>query len=42
MPLPPPRTSHSLEPASVADTQIDRLVYDLYELTEDETKILEE
>src|SRR5205823_226818 len=41
MPLPPLRTSPSLEPASVTDAQIDRLVYELYDLTEGEIKIVE-
>jgi len=41
MPLPPPRTSPPLQPARVADAQIDRLVYDLHELIGDEIKIVE-
>ena len=41
MPLPPRRTSPSREPVSVADAQIDRLVYELYDLTENEIKIVE-
>jgi len=31
----------SVNPASVADAQIDRLVYDLYGMTEEEIKIVE-